>query len=200
MNAFSRFRPSAAIRRANMDGLDEAALALGCGDRKAGLDAIAAELRLSADVVSRWQIIPVDRVIRLEGMTGISRHRLRADFDQVFLGGQGIPPGLENDPNFRSGNAVLNAIDDHRRAFEAEEALYDDAGKPLVSEAETKAAAFRVRDCFRAIVKMQCTNGDDVQYKLKFLLEDKTSCSEPALTAILSDDYADEEFQGTCGY
>jgi hypothetical protein len=183
-----------------MDGLDAAALALGNDDRKAGLDVIAADLRLPADVVSRWQIVPVDRVIRLEGMTGISRHRLRVDFDQVFLGGQGVPPGLEQDPKFRSGNAVLNAIDDHRRAFEAEEALYDNAGKPLVCEAEAKAAAIRVRECFRTIVKMPCTNGDDVQYKLKFLLDEKTSCSEPALTAILSDDYADEEFQGTCGY
>ena len=52
MNAHSRFQPSPAIRKANMDGLDAAAIALGKGDRKTGITMIAKTFNLPEATVS----------------------------------------------------------------------------------------------------------------------------------------------------
>lgn len=60
-----------------------------------GVVALAQGLGISSAAVSQWQRVPASRVLRVEWLTGISRHRLRPDLypsDQsghTSLGGGG---------------------------------------------------------------------------------------------------------------
>jgi DNA-binding transcriptional regulator YdaS (Cro superfamily) len=44
-----------------------------------GPAALARELRISTAAVSQWRRVPVDRVLKVEELTGLSRHQLRPD-------------------------------------------------------------------------------------------------------------------------
>jgi DNA-binding transcriptional regulator YdaS (Cro superfamily) len=41
--------------------------------------ALATSLGISPSAISQWQRVPVERVIEIERLTGISRHELRPD-------------------------------------------------------------------------------------------------------------------------
>ncbi len=44
-----------------------------------GTSALAHALRISPAAVSQWKLVPVQRVLAVEKLTGISRHKLRPD-------------------------------------------------------------------------------------------------------------------------
>lgn len=44
-----------------------------------GCTALARELGISKSAVSQWDRVPVERVLDVERMTGISRYRMRPD-------------------------------------------------------------------------------------------------------------------------
>lgn len=44
-----------------------------------GPAALARELKISTAAVSQWRRVPIDRVLKIEEITGLSRHQLRPD-------------------------------------------------------------------------------------------------------------------------
>ena len=48
-------------------------------DRAGGKRALARELGIAHQAVSKWQKVPVLRVLEIERLTGVSRHDLRPD-------------------------------------------------------------------------------------------------------------------------
>ena len=44
-----------------------------------GPAALGRELKISGAAVSQWDVVPIDRVVDVERITGISRHVLRPD-------------------------------------------------------------------------------------------------------------------------
>lgn len=40
----------------------------------------ATELGVKPQAVSQWDIVPINRVVAVEALTGVARHRLRPDF------------------------------------------------------------------------------------------------------------------------
>jgi len=56
------------------DALDAAIKAMGTSKE------LASQLKLSPQAVSQWEIVPANRVLAVEALTGIHRSRLRPDF------------------------------------------------------------------------------------------------------------------------
>lgn len=48
-------------------------------DRVGGITALAALLDISKSAVSQWERVPANHVLRIEQLTGMSRHTLRPD-------------------------------------------------------------------------------------------------------------------------
>lgn len=48
-------------------------------DQAGGPAAVAKLFGISSQAVSQWKTIPVDRVLRLEEASGVSRHEMRPD-------------------------------------------------------------------------------------------------------------------------
>lgn len=55
------------------------------------LEALSAGLGVNKTTLLRWEegtvLIPAERVIDVERITGISRHALRPDLSRIFIGG-----------------------------------------------------------------------------------------------------------------
>jgi len=54
-------------------------LAQECADRAGGIAHLARALRIKHPSIYGWKRIPAERVLQLETITGIPRHKLRAD-------------------------------------------------------------------------------------------------------------------------
>jgi DNA-binding transcriptional regulator YdaS (Cro superfamily) len=48
--------------------------------KRGALSQLAVELGVTAQAVHLWEVVPIQRVLEVERITGISRQRLRPDF------------------------------------------------------------------------------------------------------------------------
>jgi DNA-binding transcriptional regulator YdaS (Cro superfamily) len=65
-------------------------------DKVGGIVALSVRLGITKSAVSQWERVPAEHVLRVESLTGVSRHVLRPDVFGLApepLGAKGAPPG-----------------------------------------------------------------------------------------------------------
>jgi hypothetical protein len=94
--------------------------------------------------------------------------------------------------------SVQEAINAHRSAHAADDALYDDNGQPITKDRRAiRAADVLERATLRTFARVPCLTHEDVQAKLAHLLTGTAANQVQVRDALHLDRYADAQWKGT---